>query len=67
MNWRTDEPPKQVECCIRTADGQEFVGKLIHLNPQFHRHAECLDVWSIRGHKSVAKDKVVEWRYAIDI
>lgn len=34
-------------CKIRTKNGEEFTARLIHLNPQFHRKAECLDVWII--------------------
>lgn len=61
MIWDTKRPPCNKPCKIRTKNGEEFTARLIHLNPQFHRKVECLDVWIIKGHKSINADDVVEW------
>jgi hypothetical protein len=34
---------------VDTFDGRTYEAKMIHLNPQYHRKAESLDVWRREG------------------
>ena len=47
---------------IRTRDGEEYEAMLIHLNENYHTRVKDKDVWTVKNHKSIKDDNVVEWK-----
>lgn len=66
MEWRANShvghPPYQTPCKIRTRDGEEYEAMLIHLNENYHTRVKDKDVWTVKNHKSIKDDDVVEWK-----